>query len=226
MSIILGVGILAWRTAAKNGLFLSPPEILGGVVRTDDEKGSRLWYLTGQWEKRIFRIGSSLNSSTKTVGWHNIDLWELDGASGQPLHRWRIKRAKVNGDNKALGMEKGVLWARVPELVGIRMSDGRIVADKAKIEAKNPNLAGMFPNPPEAGTFLTESMQPLKFDEESGMIVRLDDARLVTIDPLTLEATPHVPQPRKSEPAAPADPSASPARSKVASIAQGMDWYA
>ncbi len=221
LSVIVGISLFAWKFMGKSNLFLSPPDILGGVVRVDDDKGSRLYYLTGQWERRVFRVGTSINSSTKTTSWHYVDLWEIDAATAQPLSRRRIKRDKVNADMKAMGLEQGVLWARIPELVGIRLADGQIVADKAKIEARNPALKGLVPKPPQASYFLTESMQPLKFAPETGMTVRLDDARVVRINPVTLEATPHVPPPSDSKPPAP-----DPAISKVVSPASGMDWYA
>ncbi len=216
--IILGVGILTWKWIKNSTqVLLSPPEILGGVVRTDDAAGGRLYYLTSQWEKRVSRIGGGRSSSSvRTVGWLNVDLWEVDAVTVQPLHRRRIKREKVNADAKALGMEQGVLWARIPELVGIRLADGAIVADRAMIEGRNPELAGLIPKPPESAIFLTESMQPLKFEPQAGMIVRLDDARRVRIDPLTLEATPHVTPKPGSKPPQPA----------VISPSNGMDWWA
>jgi len=76
-----------------------------------------------------------------------------------------------------------------------------------------------MPKPPQLGIFLTESMQPLKFDPASGMIVRLDDARQVRIDPLTLEATPYIPIPEGKKPAT-AD------RKAVERTSNGMDWRA
>ena len=228
--ILLLVGVvlaLKWTNFGSQ-VFLSPPEIIGGVLRTEGESGGRLYYLTSQWEKRISRIGGGrASSSVRTVGWVNIDLWELDAKTAQPLFRRRIKRAKVYGDAKAMGMEQGVLWARIPELVGIRLADGEIIADSARIEARNPALAGFMPKPPQAGIFLTESMQPLKFSPESGMIVRLDDARQVRIDPLTLEATPYV-APQESTMVAATAPETfpPPPRMAVIPLANGMDWYA
>lgn len=221
LSFILGISLFAWGLFGKNSLSLAPPEILGGVVRVDDDKGSRLCYLTGQWEKRVIRVGRTLNASTKTTSWYNVDLWEIDAATAQPLHRRRIKRDKVNSDMKALGLEQGILWARIPELVGIRLSDGQIVADKTRIEARNPALATLIPKPPQSSFFLTEQQQPLKFDPETGMTVRLDDARTVRINALTLEATPATPKTSGSK-----SPSSDPSITKVVSPANGMEWYA
>lgn len=216
--IILGTGILTWKWIGRTSrVHLGTPEILGGVVRTDEPAGSRLYYLTSQWEKRVSHFGGGRSSSgVRTTGWLNVDLWEVDAATAQPIHRRRIKREKVNADSKALGLEQGVLWARIPELVGIRLTDGEIVADRTRIEARNPGLTGLVPKPPQSAIFLTESMQPLKFEPQAGMIVRLNDARQVRIDPLTLEATPYVAPKPEGKSAQPA----------VISPGNGMDWWA
>lgn len=225
--VVLTLIVLAMKRGGFGSkLHLGTPEILGGVVRTDDESGGRLYYMTSQWEKRVSRSSSRSSSSSRTVSWLNIDLWELDIATAQPLSRRRLKREKVNADAKAMGMEQGVLWARIPELVGIRLADGEIVADKAKIEARNPSLAGLIPKPPESAFFLTDSMQPLKYSPEAGMIVRLDDARLVRIDPLTLEATPYVETAKSEKPSKPEGPEkAATFGVAVRQISYGMDWY-
>ena len=225
--ILLGGIVVSWKWLKLGSqLFLSPPEIIGGVLRTDEAAGGRLYYLTTQWEKRVSRSSGRSSSSTRTVSWLNTDLWELDAATAQPLSRRRIKRDKVNGDHKAMGMEQGVLWARIPELVGIRLADGEIIADSAKIEARNPALAGLMPKPAGLGIFLTESMQPLKFIPESGMIVRLDDARRVRIDPLTLAATPYL-APKPTTGSSSAVEASAPALGMAPmSLSNGMDWYA
>jgi hypothetical protein len=218
--------VLVWKwKSLGTQIHLAPAEIMGGVFRTEDPAPGRLYYLTSQWEKRVSRIGTR-SSSTRTVGWLNIDLWEIDAATAQPVVRRRIKQAKVHGDSKALGLEQGILWARIPELVGIRVSDGQIVADSAKIEARNPSLAGFMPKPPQAGYFLTDSMQPLKFSPQTGMLVRLDDARMVRIDPLTLEATPHVEAKAASQSTDGPEASAATYGMAPVSPANGMDWYA
>ncbi len=234
---ILLLGAVVWMFGKDSSrIFLAPAEILGGPVRVVDAQGDRLYYVTSQWEKRLSRHGGSRwSSSTRTVGWLNVDLWALDAATAQPVFRKRLKRDRVNGDTAALGVEQGVLWARIPELVGIRLADGVIVADGARIVARNPSLAGLMPKPAAAGTFLTHEMQPLKFDADNGLLVRLDDARVFRIDPLTLGATLFVP-PAASYPTYPRsrpDPARTPAqkaplntttRVVIHTPAAGMDW--
>lgn len=226
----LGLALVAlaiWKLVShEQRLFLSPPDILGGVVRiADGEEGDRLYFLTSQWEKRLSRVGGSRSSSsTRTISWLDVDLWALDAATAQPVFRKRIKRDKVNGDFKALGVDQGILWARLPELVGIRLSDGSIAVDREKIEARNPDLKGWLPKAPQVGIFLTEQMQPLKFVPAVGLVVRLEDARWMRIDPLSLEATPYAPQ---DNPAAkPADETQASTRQELVSIANGMEWRA
>lgn len=229
--LLLGSTALLWKLGKwQSQLFLTPPDILGGPVRVTDESGDRLYYLTSQWEKRISRVGGArYTSSSRTTSWLFIDLWAVDAATAQPVFRKRIKKDKVNGDEIAMGVEQGILWARIPEFAGIRLADGAIVADSAKIEARNPSLKGLMPKPPGAGMFLTESMQPLKFDPDAGMIVRLDDARQVRIDPVTLEATPYVPPTDEQKRAAASDKDGmekGATRGKVERISNGMEWRA
>ena len=229
--LLLGSAALLWKFGKwQSQLLLTPPDILGGPVRITDENGDRLYYLTSQWEKRVSRAGGSrYSSSSRTTSWLFIDLWAIDAATAQPVFRKRIKKDKVNGDETAMGVEQGVLWARIPELAGIRLADGAIVADSAKIEARNPSLKGLMPKPPDTGMFLTESMQPLKFEPAAGMIVRLDDARQVRIDPVTLEATPYVAPTDEQKRAAASNNTGlekATVRSKVERISTGMEWRA
>ncbi len=225
--LLLGGVAFLWKSGImKSKISRTPPEILGGPVRLADEQGDRLYYLTSQWEKRITRVGGYRSSSgSRTTSWLFIDLWAVDAATAQPVFRKRLKKDKVHGDSVAMGMEQGILWARMPELTGIRLADGAIVADSAKIEARNPSLKGLMPKPPQVGTFLPESMQSLKFDPAAGMIVRLEDARQMRIDPLTLEAIPHAPAPEEQRTEKEGVEKAV-VRIKTERPSNGMDWRA
>lgn len=180
--IVVGVllfGVFVWAFVDTGSQrFLTPPDIEGGPVRITDAQGDRLYYLTTQWEKRVSRMGGPRSSSSpRTVSWLFTDPWALYAATAQPVFRKRAKRDRVNTDSTAMGVDQGVLWARIPELLGIRLVDGVIVADSARIEARNPALAGLMPKPPDSAIFLTQSVQPLKFDPDAGLVVLLADAR-------------------------------------------------
>ena len=214
-----------WKWFRYEGrTILSSPDILGGVVMVENAGVKRLFYLTSQWEKRVTFTSGRASSTRRTTSKLNVDLWELDTITAQPVSRRRIKRADVGADSKALGVEQGMLWARIPELVGIRLADGVVVVNQEKIVARNPAIAGIFPKPPEAAIFLPSSMQPLRYEVESGMIVRLDDAREVRIDPLTLEATPMVEA--KSDTEKSKGDAAAGMRLPVIPLSHGMEWNA
>lgn len=224
--VLLVVALAVGRIGGSK--VLGPPDILGGVVRLDDDSGDRLYFLTSQWERRQnVRFGRS-SSQRRTINWLYIDFWALDATTAQPVFRRRLKRAKVNPDSAAMGVDRGVLWARVPELIGIRLADGAIVADSARIEARNPALAGLLPKPPETAIFLTQEQQPLKFIADVGLVILLADAQRVRIDPLTLAATLYRTPSADGNAAAAVDPGRQPEASSIpiSSLSNGMDWRA
>jgi|GEM_PF-2879700 len=222
--LVLSAIVTGWIVFNRaSGLQLDPAELLGGVVMTENAGAPRLYYLTSQWEKLATWSRGRASASQNTTSWLNVDLWEIDATTAQPISRRRIKRDKVNADSKAIGLEEGVLWARIPELVGIRLADGAIVVDRETIAARNPSIADFLPKPPTT-FFLPDSMQPLKFTPEAGMIVRLDDARKVRIDPLTSEATPYIAANPDNNP--PSENDSPTSRKKVISPSNGTDWRA
>jgi hypothetical protein len=218
------LGVLSACTETRH--FLSPPDVRGGPVRIADASGDRVYLLTTQWQKRqLYNSGRAVSRHGRTVAQVNVDLWAFDAATARPVFRRRIREAKINGDAAAMGVDQGVMWARLPELVGIRLSDGEIVADRERIGARNPALANLLPLPPEPGTFLTQEMQPLEFTADAGLVIRLDDARRVRIDPATLRATPYEPPREKSRDSGTRAPLGA-GRVVIESMAQGMEWRA
>ena len=223
----LMAALLALSACTETRHFLTPPDVSGGPVRIADASGDRVYLLTTQWQKRqLFFSGRAVSSRGRTVSQLNVDLWVLDAATAQLVFRRRIREAEVNADAAAMGVDQGVMWARLPELVGIRLSDGEIVADRERIAARNPVLAGLLPLPPDSATFLTQQMQPHKFTADAGLVIRLDDARRVRIDPVTLQASPYEP-PREEESRdrAARAPLGS-GRVVIESMANGMEWRA
>lgn len=226
IGILLALLVIAFLVARIGGRYsLSPPDVRGGVVRLQDASGDRLYFLTTQWHQRkVSRYGRTITAQSRTISWLYTDLWVLDVATAQPVLRRRLKRAKVNPDSVAMGVDQGVLWARVPELIGIRLADGEIVADSVRIEARNPALAGLLPKPPESAIFLTQDMQPLKFIADVGLVILLADARRVHVDPLTLAATPYSAPDRRGAAIAAAAGQPGPRRIPLHGLSNGTDW--
>ena len=166
---------------------LEPPSVLGEPLRYSDAGADRVYLLTRQWETRRSAIYGRSSTSYRQQSRLHLDLCVFDPATAQPLRRHRLHSEKSSVQAAPLGIDKGILWARGPELLGIRLSDGAVVADNTRVAARNPALRGLLPLPPPT-TFLTEPMQPLKF--ENSLVLTLSDARRVRIDPVSLEATP------------------------------------
>jgi hypothetical protein len=205
-----------WRSERVFG----PPDIAGGIVRVATPAGERIAFVTTQWESRVITLGGGRHSGStrRRISDVHADLWLLDAATAQPLQRLRLASAKQLGDVRALGVDQGVLWVQLPALVGIRLADGARVADRARIEAANPALAGLLPAPSEATVRLPSYMQRLLFTPGEGLVVVLEDARRVRIDPLTLQAAPAA-APGTAVP--PAE-----GRLPMRSVAAGMQWNA
>lgn len=195
------------------------PEIRGAPVRVEVDGQDRLYLLTTQWERHFSRARGATSERRVRSAVH-LDLWTLDAATAQPLSRHRIRAKQADVHSRPLGVENGVLWAQIPELVGIRLADGRIVADAAAIEARNPALAGLLPASDTTAVHTSEAMRPLRFLPEAGLVLLLADARRVRIDALSLLATPFV----ENSTASATGAIATTRREPLAMYSQGVIW--
>jgi hypothetical protein len=185
-SLAAGPGLLGACT--DSATVFGTANVAGGMVRVASAAGDRLVFITSQWERRRFAsVGRS--SSGRSVQHLHLDFWAFDAATAQPTQRLRLGTGKELGDVATLGVDRGVLWARLPELIGVRLADGVVVADRERLAAANPALASWLPQP-QRQTFVTDQQQRLRFTPAHGLVILLDDGRRVQIDPLTLLARP------------------------------------
>ncbi len=191
MAVVLLVTYL-WFGLYASVVQLGPPGIQGGVLRTAGERGEVLVLLTSQWERRYLSIGgvqvgsSSRRSNSARL---HVDLWWIDVASARPLRRQRLSTDKQLSDMSLLGIERGVLWLRAPDILGIRLRDGARMVDRERIGHANPALAAMLPELPNSQVYPPDNMQPIRFSPEGGLVLLLNDARRVRIDPHTSTAS-------------------------------------
>jgi hypothetical protein len=224
--LLLGI---AWVVAAflqrDSSFVYGPPQLAGGVVQVSLPQGERIVFMTTQWEKRVSYLGGGRYSSSSRRTWSKlqVDVWQLDANTAHPVRRTRIASADMLGDVAALGVERGVLWARLPDVVGIRLEDGSIVADRARIEAANPSLKGLLPVPAPGLYRLPDSMQRMRFSVAEGLVILLEDGRRVRLDPTTLQASAVVPRPANA-PTPP--PAADTQRLEMKRLATRMQWDA
>ncbi len=199
-----------------------PARVAHGVLRVASDQGDRLAFLTSQWERRhVYVGGRRTGSSRRSVAHLHIDFWLVDVATARPLRRVRLATDKQLGDVAVLGADRGVLWARLPDLIGVRLADGAMVADRARMAAANPALASVLPQPPDRTLFLTPQQQRLRFTLADGLVMLLDDGRRVRVDPSTLQA-------RTLGAAAETEREAAPGaqRQRALAPASGMQWNA
>lgn len=224
--VALALGASPWAVVlvgcTGTSIAFGPASISGGLLRLGSAQGERLVFITSQWESRYLYTGSSTSRTRRGAQFLHIDLWQFDVATAQPVQRLRLATSKQLGDVAALGVDRGVLWARLPGLIGVRLADGAVVADRARVAAANPDIADMLPQPPAGPVFMTQQQQPLRFTPAEGLVVRLDDGRRVRLDPLTLKALPLAAAATDDKPA----PAADPQRQLPHRLAQGNQWNA
>lgn len=216
-----GAGLLlsgCSETVTEHG----PARMAIGVLRLASDQGDRLAFLTSQWERRhVYVGGRRTGSSRRSVAHLHIDFWLIDVATARPLRRVRLGTDKQLGDLAVLGADRGILWARLPDLIGVRLADGAVVADRARMAAANPALASVLPQPPDRTLFLTPQQQRLRFTLADGLVMLLDDGRRVRVDPSTLQA-------HALGAAAETEPEAATGaqRQRALAPANGMQWKA
>lgn len=123
---------------------LGPANVRDPVLRTQQGAADRVYLLTTQSEQ-IIPIGPRFRgtSVSRRLMLH-VDLWALDAATAKPVWRRRVRTFEDRGSlmHRILGLDAGTLWLFVREPIGVALADGAIVADGARIEAKNPPIAG------------------------------------------------------------------------------------
>lgn len=184
---------IQWPGEAR--LQYGEPNLIDGVVRATLPTGERVAFLTTQWETRLVHQGGgrfSMPWQRQTTAIY-IDLWILDAVTAQPLHCLRLRRHDRHPDLSVLGVDHGVLWLRMPELVGVRLDDASVTVDRARILAANPDLADVLPAPQAQERHLAAALRRERFGLAEGLAILLDDGRHVRIDPLTLRTEPAAP---------------------------------
>lgn len=128
---------------------LEPMQPAGAPLRTDQGGTDRVYLLSTQQETIIpLRLRRSLSERAPRHLLH-VDLWAIDVASARLAWRKRLRtyegQARRGIDLRSFdlfGADGGTLWLNVREPLAVALSDGRILADGARIDAANPRVAG------------------------------------------------------------------------------------
>lgn len=132
-------------------LFQSAP------LRTAQGGADRVYLLSVQSETITQLSFGRRTSSRPRRDLLHVDLWAIDAATGTLA--WRKRLRTFEGEARAgrdpgsspgqvlrgfdlLGADGKTLWLTVDGPLGVSLADGSVVADGARIDAKNPAMAG------------------------------------------------------------------------------------
>jgi len=195
--LLLGVaGLWALREGGSDDLHqlfttgeihqLQPALFQSAPLRTDQGGADRV-YLLGIQSETITQpsLGRRASSRPRRDLLH-VDLWAIDASNGSLA--WRKRLRTYEGEERAgrdlrgfdlLGADGKTLWLTVDGPLGVSLADGSVVADGARIDAKNPAMAGKRVN----------DLGYIAFGRH-GLQLTLNDASQWRIDASDLSAAP------------------------------------
>ena len=174
LAAIVGTFMLLGR---GRGSRLGAPTPMGAPVLVRTPTGDALFLVTGQWETQLVNMELSGTGLGRTD--LHVDVWRFDPATMRPVWRRRVltERDGAMQGIAPLGAHGDVLWLFARQLLGVRLDDGRLVADAASLERGNGDLRGLLPKESRWYAFDT-----------AGVRMTLTDARVVHVHPEGLRA--------------------------------------
>ena len=128
---------------------LQPALFQSAPLRTDQGGADRVYLLSVQSETITQLSFGRRTSSRPRRDLLHVDLWAIDASNGTLA--WRKRLRSYEGEQRAgrdlrgfdlLGVDGNTLWLTVDGPLGVSLADGSVVADGARIDAKNPAMAG------------------------------------------------------------------------------------
>lgn len=164
---------------------LEPAEFRSPPLRSARGGADRI-YLLGLQSESIVRIRLRGTTDERRLRMLHVDLWAIGAADLRVAWRRRLRtyaNRELEGlDQRGfdlLGADGSTLWLFVDGPVGVSLADGRVVADGARIDARNPAFAGRRVDQPGYVAFGRHGLQ-----------LTLDDASQWRIDGEDLSAAP------------------------------------
>ena len=205
LSPVSGVLLALVLSACTNSHF-EPLEVQGRPAMVEDGGKHRLWVLEKQEEVRQVSVGGSRRSSGswRSDTYFHFMVQAFDPSTARPLWRRRLmtlgdKEAKgrapsrvIGSDVEAqlLGQEGDRVWLLIGNTpLAISANDGKLLADAAAIEQRNPALKGLLPSESKFYSF------------DHGLVFMTADARRVVIRGADLGVADYVPAPVQQAPA-------------------------
>jgi len=127
---------------------LQPALFQAAPLRTDQGGTDRVYLLSTQSET-ITQFAGIRRSSRPRRDLLHVDLWAINADTASVA--WRKRLRTYEGDERAgrdlrgfdlLGADGKTLWLTLEGPLGVSLDDGSVVADRARIDARNPAIAG------------------------------------------------------------------------------------
>ncbi|MEO8460863.1 MAG: PA2928 family protein [Dokdonella sp.] len=189
-------------------------------LRTAQGGTDRIYLLSTQSQTLIFRSGRSI-TDVRTDYLH-IDLWAIDATTATVAWRKRLRtyegkerEGRILTAFDLLGADGTTLWLNLEGPLGVSLADGSVIADTARIEQRNPQLAGKIVNEDGYVAF-----------GRNGLQLTLNDASQWRIDAADLSAAPRdtpVSHPDKIVPPANGRPSST-SSFQIRALTAGETW--
>ena len=189
-------------------------------LRTAQGGVDRVYFISTQSQTWVFRGARSISESR--ADYLHVDLWAIDAATDTVAWRRRLRtytneerRDRILPGFDILGVDGTTLWLNVEGPLGVSLADGHTVADPARIEQRNPELAGKLVIEPGYVAF-----------GRNGLQVTLEDASQWRIDAADLKAAPRdTPVSHPEDIAPPANPLPSSTSSfQMRGVSVGNSW--
>ena len=127
---------------------LQPALFQSAPLRTDHGGADRVYLLSTQSET-VTGVAGRRSSNRPRRDLLHVDLWAIDADTATLAWRKRLRSyegAEREGRDlrgfDLLGVDGKTLWLTVDGPLGVSLADGSVVADGARIDAKNPAMAG------------------------------------------------------------------------------------
>lgn len=197
------VAVLLTLAACKTS-YLEPPEMQGPPAMVNDNGQPRLWVLSKQEEVRQVAVGGGRRTSlaTRSDTFFHFAVEAFDPRATKPLWKKRLltygdpeahgaKPSRVIGSSvgaRLLGQDGNIVWLLIgDEPFAVKVADGSVVADGAKLELLNPDLKGLLPS------------EAKHYGFDNGLVLMSADARMFVVRGPGQKAVAYTPPP----PAAP-----------------------
>ena len=127
---------------------LQPALFQTAPLHTNQSGVDRVYLLSTQSET-VTQISSGRSNSRYRRHLLHVDLWAVDAGTGKLAWRKRLRSyegAEREGRDlrgfDLLGADGKTLWLTLDGPLGVSLTDGSVVADGARIDARNPAMAG------------------------------------------------------------------------------------